>query len=92
MSGWSIINIEGLEVVMSNIIMSKFQYNNVVFLSLKIFFVLTNSAAPDEMLHGAAFHLGLHCLQKHPFRSTPFLTLVMLNIFMYYTPPQFLSC
>ena len=25
-----------------------------------------NSADPDEMQH-AAFHLGLHCLQKYPF-------------------------
>ena len=22
---------------------------------------------PDEMQHNAAFHLGLHCLPKHPF-------------------------
>ena len=35
-----------------------------VFLSLKIDFVLENSIEPDEMLHNAAFHLGLHCLPK----------------------------
>ena len=32
------------------------------FLSLKIDFVLANSADLDEMLHYVAFHLGLHCL------------------------------
>ena len=32
--------------------------------SLKIAFILANSADPDEMLPLAAFHLGLHCLQK----------------------------
>ena len=31
------------------------------FFSLKIDFVLPNSADPDEMPHYAAFHLGLHC-------------------------------
>ena len=35
------------------------------FLSLKIVFILTNSADPDEMLDYAAFHLGLYCLPKH---------------------------
>ena len=34
---------------------------------LKIVFVLANSADPDEMLHIAAFHQGLHCLLKYPF-------------------------
>ena len=29
---------------------------------LKIVFILTNSADPDEMPPYAAFHLGLHCL------------------------------
>ena len=26
-------------------------------------------ADPDEMPHFVAFHLGLHCLQKYPFRG-----------------------
>ena len=52
--GWSIVYIEG---------------SKVVFLSLKIYFVLANSADPDEMLHYAAFHLGLHCLPNCPFRG-----------------------
>ena len=33
-----------------------------LFLSIKIVFTVTNSLDPDEMLHTAAFHLGLHCL------------------------------
>ena len=40
-----------------------------VFLSLKIVFILANSADPDEMQHYAAFYLGLHCLQKYQFRG-----------------------
>ena len=42
---------------------------NVVFFCLKIFFTFTNSVDPDEMQHHAAFHLGLHCLPKFPFRG-----------------------
>ena len=38
---------------------------------LKTFFTCTNSVAPDEMQHYAAFHLGLHCLQKYSFRGFP---------------------
>ena len=44
---------------------------NIVFFCLKIFFTFTNSVAPDEMQHYAAFHLGLHCLQKYLFRGFP---------------------
>ena len=32
-----------------------------------IFFVSANSVDPDEITHHAAFHLGLHCLQKYAF-------------------------
>ena len=28
-------------------------------------FYLANSAGPDEMLHCAAFHLGIHCFPKY---------------------------
>ena len=38
-------------------------------LSLNIVFTIANSVDPDEMLHDAAFHLGLPCLQKYPFRG-----------------------
>ena len=47
----------------SQIIISK----NIVFLSLKIDFVLANSEDPNEMLHHAAFHLGLRCFSKYLF-------------------------
>ena len=33
--------------------------------------VYFNSVDPDEMQHYAAFHLGLHCLQKYSFRGFP---------------------
>ena len=46
---------------------------DIVFLSLQTNFVLSNSADPDEILHYAAFHLGLHCLpsthRAHPVTS-----------------------
>ena len=32
--------------------------------SLKIAFILANSADPDEMQHSAALHLGLQCCQS----------------------------
>ena len=38
---------------------------------LKTFLTFTNSVNPDEMQHYAAFHLGLHCLQKYSFRDFP---------------------
>ena len=37
---------------------------NIVFLSLKIDFLLAKSEYTDEMPHYAAFHLGPHSLQK----------------------------
>ena len=58
-SGWSFVYIEGLQVI---IIKKK---TIIKLLSLKIDFVLANSADPDEMLHNAAFHLGLSCLPKY---------------------------
>ena len=42
--------------------------NNYILLSMAIAFILANSVGPDEMPHFAAFHLGLCCLQKQPFR------------------------
>ena len=42
-----------------------------VCLSLKIDYVLANSADPNEMPHIAAFHLGLNCLQKYSFKEEP---------------------
>ena len=34
-------------------------------------FVLAINVGPDEMLHNAAFHLGLHCFAKAPVFSYP---------------------
>ena len=60
MSGWCIVYIEGLQVIVSK---------KIIFLSQKIHFVSANSADPDEIMHYAAFHLGLHCLPKYMFRG-----------------------
>ena len=38
-----------------------------IFPSLKVVFILVNSADPDEMPPHVAFHLGLHCLPKYLF-------------------------
>ena len=46
-------------------------YNNIVFFCMKIFLTFANSVDPDEMQLYAAFHQGLHCLQKYSFRSFP---------------------
>ena len=43
--------------------------NNNVFLSLKVVLILANSTDTDQMQHDAAFHLGLHCFPKYPFRG-----------------------
>ena len=51
-------------------------------LSLKVIVTLTNIADPGEMQHYAAFHLGLHCLPKYPFRG--FRYTQMISIFYNY--------
>ena len=60
--GWSIVYIEWSHVIISKNI-------KIGFLSLKIVFVLANSVDPDDMLHNAAFHMGLHCFPKYAFRG-----------------------
>ena len=40
--------------------------NYYVHLSLKIGFIMANSAGPDEMLRFAAFHLGFTVFQNTP--------------------------
>ena len=57
-SEWSTVNIEGGR---SPLIFSQKKYG---ISSLKLDFVLANSADPDEMPLYAAFHLGLQCLQN----------------------------
>ena len=46
----------------------KFQ-NDTVFVPLMIIFTKANRADHDQMLHIAASHNGLHCLQKYAFTS-----------------------
>ena len=58
--GLSIIHIYGCQGILILFI---------VFFCLNICFTFTNSVDPGEMQHGAAFHLGLHCLQKYSFRG-----------------------
>ena len=38
-----------------------------IFLSMKIYFILANSADPDKMSYYVAFHMGHYCLQKYGF-------------------------
>ena len=46
------------------------KFHPCVFVLLKINFIIANSGDPDKMLpYYAAFHLGLHCLQKYLFRG-----------------------
>ena len=40
---------------------------SVLQVCLKIVFILINSVDPFEMLHYAAFHLGIYCLSKYLF-------------------------
>ena len=58
-SGWLIMYIEGLQVKSSQ---------NIVFLSLKIDFVLANSADPDEMPHNMWHFIWVFTVCQ----STPF--------------------
>ena len=56
-----------------------------LFFHLKIFVTFTNSVESDEMPHHAAFHLGLHCLCKVPFKGFPIykgLEMVTFQILM----------
>ena len=57
-SRWPIVYIDESQILISKI--------NIVFLSLKIDFVLANGANPDEMPTYVAFHLALHYLSKYP--------------------------
>ena len=59
-SEWSIVYIEGSQVIISK---------KYCIFSLKIDIGLANSADPYEMPNFAAFHLGLQCLPKYPFRG-----------------------
>ena len=64
-SGWSIVCIEGSQVI----IPQPQKIYRISFSEDLIDFVLANSADPDEMQHHAAFHMGIHCLPKYPFKD-----------------------
>ena len=51
-SGWSIVYIEGLQVIISKKYQTSFS-EDCIFL---------NSTDPDEMPNNVAFHKGFHCL------------------------------
>ena len=61
--------------------------SRLIFLFLKILFVLANSVDPDEMwhyaafemLHYAAFHLGLHSLPECLFISSHYSSIQRVN-------------
>ena len=44
-----------------------------LFLSLEVVLILAKSADSGEIKHYAAFHLGLHCLPKYPFRGFQYM-------------------
>ena len=59
-SGWSIVYIKELQVIISKkkyVSFSKDRYNAFI----------ANSAEPNEMPYYVAFYLRLHCLQKYLF-------------------------
>ena len=60
MSVWSIIYIEGSQVII-------YEKYGISFFEDQ--FCLSKQCSPDEMLHYAAFHLGLLCLPKYLFRG-----------------------
>ena len=54
-SGWSIVYIEGSQVIISNRYCISFPEGRFWF--------------SKQCRHNVAFHLGLHCLPKYPFRG-----------------------
>ena len=54
-------------------------------------FVLANSVYPDEMLHNAAFHLHLHCLQKNSYLGFFSLQRVNVNMCIVYKSFDYLA-
>ena len=59
--GLSIVYIEWAQVILSK--------NNYCVSFAEDIFSLANSVDTDEMPHGVAFHLSLHCLPKYAFTS-----------------------
>ena len=63
----------------------------IVFLSLKIFFVLANSVDPDGMLHDATFHLGHQCLPKYAFRNHLYTVIQRVHKLRLYMADEFMN-
>ena len=59
----------GLSIIYFKWVIGRNFKKNYLLKSLNIVCILANSAGPDEMPRFAAFHLGLHCLPKYPFRG-----------------------
>ena len=57
---WSIVYIEGIQVVFQKLLKKKISED----------FVLANSTDPGEMQLYATFHQSLHCLPKYLFRDS----------------------
>ena len=59
--------------------MSSYNFQAILYFLSEIFFFL-NSVDSDEMPHYAAFHLGLHCLLKYPFRGFPYTKVKIIGV------------
>ena len=64
----------GLSILLHGVISlpDAMSYDNAFFFLSRLFSsqqTRPNSVDPDEMPHGAAFHLGFHCLPKYPCRG-----------------------
>ena len=66
-SVWSIVYIEGSQVIISKKCYISFSGDQ--FHLSKRCRLLANSAGPDVMPLNAALHLGLHCLSKYLFKA-----------------------
>ena len=62
------MNKHGL-VLCTHLGVSGYYFKKTYFLSEDLLYLY--SVDPDEMQHYAAFHLGLHCLQRYSFRGFP---------------------
>ena len=60
---WTLFKLRNVSYLLGHTVL-KILYSFVYF-----FYTFTNRVDPDEMQHYAAFHLGLHCLQKYSFKG-----------------------
>ena len=59
----------GLLIVNTKVSLVVISKKKIVFLSLKIVFVLANSIDPGKIPHDVPFIQGLNCLHKYEYRS-----------------------